>query len=148
MGTHLWRVSLAVLASGKGGRQLSHPGGVARPGKGPDWWAAGRRKRQEGSASPWTLSPAAVARGSLLPQPRADCHHRALLNSCWVVSCWAFSLLSSPFSVCNNLSGEVSGSVGGDSSQALMVLAACAKKLERNWFHQSLPPWAPPLEWK
>lgn len=93
-----------VLVSGKEVRASSHPGCVAQPSKGPDGWAAGRRKSQ---AEPAPCGPSPL---QLLPRQSAPTvplrlPHRALLNSCWVVSCWFFSLLSSPFSVCNNLGG-------------------------------------------
>lgn len=62
-------------------------------------------KEEPGRASPlWPLSTAAVAQAVCSHSPPQTAR-RALLNSCWVVSCWFFSLLSSPFSVCNNLGG-------------------------------------------
>ena len=68
-GSPLW-----CWSQGKESGQSSHPGCRARPGRVPDGWAAGRRKRQGGSA-PCGPSPAAVVQGSLLPQPRSDCPH-------------------------------------------------------------------------
>lgn len=106
----------------------------------------GRAREPQSPVAPLHYSchirPSALT--SLLRLPR-----RAPLSSCWVASSWVFFPVLPLFCLQQPLGGGQQIS-WRDSSQALMFLAACAcaQKLERNWFHWSVPPWAPPLEWK
>lgn len=136
----LWPVFLVPL-SGKEGAAAVSPW-LRHMAQKRSWSAAGRRKSQ-GDPAPCGPSIQLLHRAVCLPAPHPGSSSQ-LLGGEWLG--FYPPLISSPFSVCNNLSGEVSRSVGGDGSQALMVWQLVQRS--SSWFPRSIPPWAPPLEWK